>query len=287
MKRMIEKIAPDSGIELHLGDPETADDICKRVGRAEVILNGHTMMDASLFDRMPSLRRIIFMGTGASSYIDIAAAAQRGILVSTVAGYGDRSVAEHAFALILAAARRVAEMDRAVRAGVWEPLEGLELAGRRVGIVGFGGIGKELAKIAIGFGMVPLIWNRSRVEDAWVGYTVSLDALLSQSDVVSLHLGLTSETRRFLGPDQFAKMKTGAILVNTARGGLIDEAALIHALEEGHIGHAALDVFDQEPILSDSPFLRFEQVTLTAHAGFKTEDAIQHLIRKAVELIKS
>lgn len=285
MKALLDAEAPDRDIAVHLGNPVDLPDLLARAGDAAVVLNGHTVMDAAAMDGLPLLRRIVFLGTGAGSYIDMDAAALRGIAINTISGYGDRSVAEHAFALILNAARRVAEMDRMLRAGAWEPLEGIELAGRRLGIVGFGGIGRELATMAHGFGMVPMIWNRSGVPEEWRAYAATLDAVLSQADVVSLHLALAPETRSFFNAERLATIQNGAILVNTARGGLIDEAALVVALREGRLRHAALDVFEAEPLPLGHPFFNCENITLTAHAGFKTEAASLNLIRKALTLL--
>ena len=285
MKTILIAEAPDHEIAVHLGDPVDQRDLRGRIGDAEVILNGHTFMDAGMLDDLPTLQRIVFLGTGAGSYIDLAAAAKRGVTIDTIAGYGDRSVAEHAFALILAAARRVTEMDSALRAGVWEPLEGLEMSGRRLGILGFGGIGRELATMARGFGMIPLIWNRSGVSEEWHMHEAPLDAVLSQSDVVSLHLALTPDTHGFLDAKRLMLLKERAILVNTARGGLIDEAALVAALREGRLKYAALDVFSEEPLPLGHPLLDCDNVTLTAHAGFKTEAASRNLIRKALALL--
>ena len=269
-------------LDLHMGDPpeETIADLAQ--GRA-VLLNGHTYMDAALLARLPELRRIVFLGSGASSYIDMAAATAQGIAVDVIAGYGDRAVAEHAFALMLAAARQVAAMDRDLRAGRWEPLEGIELGGRTVGVLGYGGIAREFAGLAAGFGMTVLVWSRRRQADCPYEQ-VPLEELLPRADVVSLHLALTEETRGFLGGARIGAMKPGAILVNTARAGLVDDGALLVALRDGRLRHAALDVFDQEPLAKDSPWPGAPRATLSAHAGFKTPEAGQRLLRRGLAL---
>ncbi len=272
-------------IRVNLGDP-APDAIPALVGDARILLNGHTDFGDDLIAACPKLRSIVFLGTGASSYIDLAAAARRDIDVRTVKGYGDRSIAEHAFALMLAAARGVATMDRALRAGIWSPLEGMELAGRTLGIVGAGGIGTELARMADAFGMNVLIWNRSALPPHLAPHGCGLDDLLQRADVLSLHLALTAGTRHFIGAAELARLKRGAILVNTARGGLVDEAALVAAITEGRLAHAALDVFETEPLPAASPLLAVPNVTLTPHAAFKTRAASARLVRVALEHVR-
>ena len=271
------------GLVIH-GEPESADAVVERLRGVTVALNGHTNMTAATLRRCPSLRSIVFLGTGATSYIDVEAAKAQGIVVRTVPGYGDRTVAEHAMALMLGASRRVAEMDRAVRGGKWDPLLGMDLAGKRLGVIGTGGIGATFMRMAEAFGMEVVAWNRSPPTQALAGRMVGLEVLLATSDVVSLHLALTAETQRFLGAERLGRMKPGAILVNTARGALIDEAALVAALKSGHLGHAALDVFTEEPLPPKHPLTRLPNVTLTAHAGYKTPEASLRLLTMSLDL---
>lgn len=285
MKELLDREQLPSNITLrvHVGDP-APDEVAGIIGSARVLLNGHTNISAEAMAACPSLRSIVFLGTGASSYVDLANAATRGIRVSTIKGYGDRSIAEHAFALVLAAARNVSRMDRDLRRGVWDPLEGIELRGRTLGIIGAGGVGTTLALIARDFGMKVLIWNRAKVSGDIHAMQAELDDVLSNADVLSIHLALTDETSGFLGADEFARIKPGAILVNTARGGLIDDDALMEALECGRVLHAALDVFRDEPLPAESPFCNLDNVTLTSHAAFKTEDAAHRLLRRALTI---
>ena len=278
-----ESVPSDLGLRIHLGDPPRAA-IPSLVHDAQVLLNGHTGFDDELMAACPALRSIVFLGTGASSYIDMEAAARRGIRVRTIKGYGDRSIAEHAFALMLAAARKITAMDRGMRDGRWEPLEGIELRGRTLGIVGGGGVGAELARLAHGFGMNVLVWNRSPLSSDLAAFQADLDEVLRNSDVISIHLALTPETRHFIGAAELARMKHGAIIVNTARGAVVDETALIAALSKGTLEHAALDVFEAEPLSSFSPLLELENVSLTAHAAFKTREASVQLIRHAIDI---
>jgi len=171
-----------------------------------------------------------------------------------------------------------------VRAGTWQPLEGMQLRGKTLGIVGLGGIGREVARIASGIGMKVIAWNRTARPDAGVAL-VALDALLAHADVISLHLALTDETLCLLDAQRLARIKPGAILVNTARGGLVDEAALIAALASGRLRHAGLDVFHDEPLRPDHPLAKLPNVTLSAHAAFRTREASETLIRRAIDIV--
>jgi D-3-phosphoglycerate dehydrogenase len=267
------------------GEPRSDDEVAERLRGVTVALNGHTRMSAGLLRRCPNLRSIVFLGSGASSYIDVDAAAALGIAVRTVMGYGDRTVAEHTMALMLAASRRVAEMDRAVRLGTWEPLEGVDLAGKRLGVIGTGGIGAMVMRLGDAFGMEVVAWNRSIPSTELPGRLVALEELLASADVVSLHLALTTETRGFLDTTRLARLRPGAILVNTARGALIDEGALAQALAEGRVRHAASDVFADEPLPANHVFRRLDNVTLTAHAGYKTPEATLRLLTMGLDLV--
>jgi D-3-phosphoglycerate dehydrogenase len=157
--------------------------------------------------------------------------------------------------------------------------------GKTLGIVGLGGIGAEVARIAKGMGMDVIAWNRTRRPDAKVPL-VELDDLLQRSDIVSLNLTLNDETRGFLDTARVARMKPGVILVNTARGALVEEAALVEALQSGHIRHAGLDVFHNEPLKVDHPLAHMENVTLAAHAAFRTLEASMTLLRRAIDIVK-
>jgi D-3-phosphoglycerate dehydrogenase len=176
-------------------------------------------------------------------------------------------------------------MDRNIRAGHWEPLEGVQVFGKTLGIIGLGGIGAEVARIAKGMGMDVIAWNRTKRPDAAVPL-VELDALLQKSDIVSLNLTLGDETRGFLDKQRIERMKPGTILVNTARGALVDETALIEALRSGHIRHAGLDVFHNEPLKADHPLAKLDNVTLSAHAAFRTLEASMTLLRRAIDIVK-
>ncbi len=251
-----------------------------------VCLDDHSYLPNEIVARCRTLRHVVFLGTGAASYMDIPALKQLGVTVHTIKGYGDIAVAEHTIALIWAAARDIARMDRDVRAGTWETREGMQLFGKTLGVIGFGGIGREVARIARGMGMEVIAYNRTRLADAPVPL-VGIDELIARADVISLNLVLTDETRNFLDAERIARLKPGCILVNTARGALVEEAALIAALEGGAIRHAALDVFHDEPLKPDHPLARMASVTLSAHSAFRTQEASETLLRRAIDIVRA
>jgi D-3-phosphoglycerate dehydrogenase / 2-oxoglutarate reductase len=266
-------------------EPFQPADLPRILAGYDVCLDDHSYLPTDLMARCRDLKHVVFLGTGASSYMDVAALNRLGIEVHTIKGYGDTAVAEHAIALIFACCRDIARMDRAVRRGEWDPLESMQLKGKTLGVIGLGGIGRELARIARGIGMEVIAWNRTPHADAGVAL-VELDALLARADVISLHLALTEETRGFFDSARIARSKPGLILVNTARGALVDEAALIDGLKRGHIRHAGLDVFHAEPLRPAHPLAQMENVTLTSHAGFRTVEASMTLLRRAVDIVR-
>jgi D-3-phosphoglycerate dehydrogenase len=249
---------------------------------AAIAIVDHTAVPTAIARACAGLRHVVFLGTGARSYMNPEELATLGIAVHTIKGYGDTAVAEYAFALMWAAAKGFVRMDRGMRAGHWLRAEGVQLTGKTLGLIGFGGIAAELARLALGAGMIVKAWNRSAKTDPGVAFD-ALDAVLAESDVVSLHLLLDDETRGFLSAARIAAMKPGAILVNTARGALVDEAAMIAALESGHLHHAALDVFDIEPLPADHPLTRLDNVTLSAHSAFRTREASDALVAAALD----
>src|SRR3954467_3848482 len=255
------------------------------IGDYEVAIDDHSYMPTDLVRQCRNLKHIVFLGTGAASYMNVAELEAAGVKVHTIKGYGDTAVAEQTIALMMAACRDLARMDRNIRAGPWQPMEGVQMFGKTLGIIGLGGIGAEVARIAKGMGMEVLAWNRTKRADT-PALLVELDDLLARSDIVSINLTLGDETRGFLDRSRIAKMKPGVILVNTARGAIVDEAAMIEALNSGHIRHAGLDVFHNEPLRPDHPFARMENVTLSAHAAFRTLEASMTLLRRAIDIVK-
>jgi len=252
------------------------------LGDAEVAWIDHTYLPTDVAKQCKGLKHVVFLGTGARSYMNVEELAALGIEVHLIKGYGDTAVAECAFALMWAASKSFAYMDRGMRAGNWLRMDGMQLTGKTVGLVGYGGIAAEMARLCLGAGMKVLAWNRSK-KDAPEGVTfVELDQLLKLSHVVSMHLLLNDETRGLLSAERIAKMRPGAILVNTARGAVVDEAAMIAALQSKQIGHAGLDVFDIEPLPKDHPLTKLDNVTLSAHSAFRTPEASENLIEAAL-----
>jgi D-3-phosphoglycerate dehydrogenase len=267
-------------------DPFEPNELPSLLDGYQVCLDDHSYLPTDVMARCRGLKHVVFLGTGASSYMDLAALASMGIEVHTIKGYGDVAVAEHTVALMFACCRELVRMDRAVRAGVWEPLESMQLQSKTLGLIGLGGIGTEVARIARGIGMDVIAWNRSQRSDAGVPL-VELDALLARVDIISLHLALNDATRGFIDRQRLARTKPGVILVNTARGALVDETALIEALQSGHIRHAGLDVFHNEPLEPTHPLARLENVTLTSHAAFRTLEASMTLMRRAIDIVRT
>jgi D-3-phosphoglycerate dehydrogenase len=249
---------------------------------AEIAIVDHTALPTEVARKCAGLKHVVFLGTGARSYMNPEELAGLGITVHLIKGYGDTAVAECAIALMWAAARGLAQMDREMRAGNWLRDDGMQLTGKTLGLIGFGGIAAEVARIALGSGIKVLAWNRTAKSHANVEF-VGIDALLARSQVVSLHLLLNDETRGFLSRERIAAMTPGVILVNTARGALVDEAAMIDALKSGHIRHAGLDVFNIEPLPVDHPLTKISNVTLSAHSAFRTPEASENLIAAAWE----
>ncbi len=273
--------AGDPAVHVNRQVDVTPDELPAVLAGAPIAIIDHTALPVAVAARCPGLKHVVFLGTGARSYMDPEALAKLGIAVHTIKGYGDTAVAECAFALMWAAAKGLARMDHEMREGRWLRTEGVQLRGKTLGLIGFGGIAQELARMALGAGMRVVTWNRTPRDHAGVEF-VGIDALLAMSHVVSLHLLLTDETRGFLSRQRIATMRDGAILVNTARGALLDEAALIDALVSGKLAHAGLDVFTVEPLPAQHAFTTLPNVTLSAHSAFRTPEASSNLVEAAL-----
>ena len=251
------------------------------MGDAQILIVDHTSVPTAIARQCKNLKHIVFLGTGARSYMNPEELAEVGIEVHIIKGYGDTAVAECAFALMWASAKGFALMDRGMRAGKWLRTDAVQLTAKTLGLIGFGGIAAEMARLALGAGMEVLAWNRSPKKHPGVEF-VDLDELLRRSRVISLHLLLNDETRGFVSRERIAKMQDGVILINTARGAVIDEAALLEGLASGKVGHAGLDVFDIEPLPKDHAFTKVENVTLSAHSAFRTPEASDNLIEASL-----
>jgi len=272
----------DPKVRIHRDPDIKPDQLPKVLDGAEIAIVDHTALPTDIARQCAGLKHVVFLGTGARSYMNPEELGELGIAVHLIRGYGDTAVAEAAIALMWAAARGIAQMDREMRAGNWLREDGMQLTGKTLGLIGFGGIATEVARIALGSGMRVIAWNRSAKTHPGVDF-VDLNTLLVASHVVSLHLLLNDETRGFLSRQRIAAMRPGVILVNTARGAMVDEAAMIDALKSGHIRHAGLDVFNIEPLPADHPLTKLPNVTLSAHSAFRTPEASENLMSAAWE----
>ena len=270
----------DPKVRIHRDPDITPDQYPKLLDGAEMVVVDHTALPTEIAKQCKGLKHVVFLGTGARSYMNPEELAELGIEVHLIKGYGDTAVAECAIALMWEAARGLARMDRGIRAGNWLRDDAMQLTGKTLGLIGFGGIASEVARIALGSGMRVIAWNRSPKKHPKVEF-VELDELLSESDVISIHLLLNDETRGLVSRACIEAMKPGVILVNTARGAIVDEEAMIEALNSGQIRHAGLDVFNTEPLPADHPLTKVQNVTLSAHSAFRTPEASENLIAAA------
>jgi glyoxylate reductase len=265
--------------------PDVLGERCKAAEGLLCLLSDR--VDAALLAASPRLRVVSSYSVGLD-HVDLAAATARGIPVGFTPGVLTETTAELALGLLFAAARRIVEADREVRCGgwtqAWDPagLLGRDLHGATLGVIGLGAIGRAVAARAGALGMRLLGWSRTRRALPGVEF-VALDALLERSDFVSVHLALTQETRGLLGPRALGRMRRGAILVNTARGGIVDEAALADALRSGTLAGAALDVFAREPLPLASPLLGAPNLILTPHLGSATVATRARMAELAVD----
>ena len=272
-------------LDYHNTLPGSEDVLTERIRAAEVALNirASSRFTARVFAACPHLRLLSVWGTG-TDHIDLAGAAQHGVAVTNTPAVSARSIAEHALALLFAVARRIPEMDAATRLGTWPRGRSIELYGKTCGVVGYGAVGRHFARLAAALGMRVIVWTVHPAQYNGVDF-VELDEIFRTSDVVSLHLRLSPETEAFVGAAQFARMKPTAILINTARGRIVDETALLHALATGRIAGAGLDVFSIEPLPPHHPLTMLGNVVLTPHCAGITPEALEAGLRMAVDNI--
>ncbi|GHU35401.1 3-phosphoglycerate dehydrogenase [Betaproteobacteria bacterium] len=269
---------------------ETTEDEVIRMARGAVaILVVRADISARVMDALPDLRVIARYGIGIDN-IDVAAAQKRGIAVVNAPGFCAREVADHTMMLILALSRQLTYLQDGLRAGRWpravSPLRALY--SQTIGLIGFGGIGQEVARRAAAFGMSVITYDPfiDAVRAREIGVTpVGLDDLLGRADYVSLHLPLSAQTQHLIGEQQLALMKPTAFLVNTSRGALVDECALIASLESRTIAGAGLDVFETEPLPTNSPLLKRSDVVLTSHIGGYSDESAEHLRRMVAHTV--
>jgi D-3-phosphoglycerate dehydrogenase len=280
------RVLADLGAELVLADCATSTEVAAACAEADGVLANLAPVDAVAIAAMRRCRVISRYGVGYDN-VDVAAATARGIQVANVPDYCGEDVSDHALALLLAVARRVTERDRAVRGGTWNATVGpvRRIEGKTVGLVGFGQIARALARKLAGFRPARIL-SADPFQDAEAvarggAAKVELEELLRESDYVSLHAPATGATRHLIDAAALRRMRPGAILVNTSRGPLVDEAALAEALASGHLGGAGLDVFEREPLPPDSPLRRVDRVVLTDHAAWYSVEAMSELKTKA------
>ena len=283
----LERLAPHGDVTLYETRPESTEEKIERVKDADVIINtrGIVTWRETDFHRLPKLRMIATCSIG-TDMIDLDAAKARGIVVSNQPGRTAPTVAEHMFGLMFAVAKRAAFQTAEIKAGRWTRRLNVMLQGKVLGVVGTGAIGAEMVRLARAIGMEVIAWtfnpSPERAERLGVRF-VELDDLLATADVVSLHVSLTETTRHLIGARELGLMKDDAILLNGARGGVVDMLALHKVLSDGRLTGVGLDVFAEEPVPADDPILRCEQVCFTPHAADSTPEAVELLNEGAVD----
>jgi len=272
----------------------SVDDAARKLAPFDILglLRERTAFPRALIDKLPNLKFMVLTGARASS-LDDKAASDRGIPISNTPGGGSNaSTAELCWALLMSCARDLAKGERLMRTGGWH--DGIKqmvvLEGKRLGVLGLGRLGSRVAGYAKAFGMDVVAWSQNLTEEKAAkggARLVSKDELLRTSDFVTIHLVLSDRTRGLLGAADLAKMKKTAILINTSRGPIVDEAALIAALQAGTIAHAGLDVYDKEPLPKGHPLTRLDNVTLVPHLGYVVEDSYRHFYAGTIEDIEA
>jgi D-3-phosphoglycerate dehydrogenase len=279
------------GIEWTAGQHRTPEAVLQAAGDGDLVMiqSVRPLLDEALIQRLPRCRCIVRLGIGYEN-VAVAAATEQGILVCNVPDYCIDDVADHTLALLMAAARHVARQDRWIRAGCWDRAgarPARRMRGCTMGFVAFGRIARALAGRVCGFGLTLLAYDPYLDAETIARHgarKAQLDELLEQADLISVHCPLTDETHHLLGAREFGLMKEGVFLVNTSRGAVIDEAALVGALRWGKVWAAGLDVFEQEPLPPDSPLRAFDNVILTPHVGANSEDSVIDLYRAGIQI---
>jgi D-3-phosphoglycerate dehydrogenase len=280
-----ETVLRAAGVPYRLHQAKTEDDVITVARDADAVILQYAPITGRVLDGLPRCRVAVRYGVGVDT-VDLAAATERGVIVSNVPDYCIEEVSDHAIAMLLSLWRGVTAYDRAIRRGSWSTTERPampRLAGKIFGVIGVGRIGAQAARKAMGLGMRVLGYD-PYLSGLPAGIPkVTLDELLQQADAVSLHLPLTTESRHLINEATLRKMKPTALLVNTARGGILETAALIRALQEGWIAGAALDVLEEEPVPRDSPLLSLPNVILNPHASWYSDQSVPELKRKTAE----
>ena len=283
----LERLKSYGELRVYRDAPASQEEKLARVQDAQVILNsrGSITWRENDFAQLPALKLIATCSVGTDS-IDLGAARERGIVVSNQPGVNARFVAEHMFGLMFAVAKNAASQTALLRQGVWEPAPNVFLQGKRLGIVGTGAIGADMARLGRAIGMEVVAWsfNPSPERAAELGVEfLPLEELLETSAVVSLHVRLSDDSRGLIGAAELARMRPDAILLNGARGPVVDSNALVAALNRGALAGAGIDVFDEEPVSADEPLLKAERLVMTPHAADQTPEAVVATNEGAVE----
>jgi phosphoglycerate dehydrogenase-like enzyme len=281
------QLISETPIDYHDTLPGSQERLIERIRDAEVVINirSSSRFTAEVFRQCPNLRLLSLWGTGTDN-VDLTAAARHGVAVTNTPGVSAISIAEHCLALLLAAVRRLPRVDAEVRQGHWPRGSSTEMRGKTLGIIGLGAIGREFARLGQGIGMRVIAWTMH--PNPALGFElVAFEHLLRSSDVVSLHLRLSPETRGMLGTREFALMKPTAVFINTARGPIVDETALVEALSANRIAGAGLDVFETEPLPPGHPLTQLNNVVLTPHSAGVTPEALEAGLQLAVDNLRS
>jgi phosphoglycerate dehydrogenase-like enzyme len=284
------RLEPDVAVSVFRDHIADLDALAERLHDFEIVvaMRERTPFARALFERLPNLRLLVSTGERNRS-IDLDAAREAGVVVCGTGGVGSGTV-ELTWGLIIALMRNIPREDAAVRAGSWQVSLGPELAGRTIGVVGLGRVGGRVAQIARAFGMSVIAWSENLTAEraaAVEARLVGKDELFASADVVTLHLVLGERTRGLLGERELALMKPTAYLVNTSRGPIVDEPALVNALRAGSIAGAALDVFDEEPLPVDHPLCTLDNTVLTPHIGYVGQDAYAVFYADALEDVEA
>lgn len=274
---------------------DSEEETIRRIGDHEIVLVNKVPITEAVLSACPNIRLVCVQATG-YNIVDCNACAKKNIPVTNVPSYGTAAVAQFTFALMLELCHRIGHHDHVVHQGKWCQCSNfcfwdtpqMELAGKTLGIIGFGRIGQAVAKLARAFGMHVLAYNRTiREEHHALAECVDLDTLYARSDIISLHCPLFQDNAQMINRESIQKMKDGAILINTARGGLLDEAAVAQALADGKLGAAAVDVLSDEPMKQDNPLLTAPNCIITPHIAWAPKESRQRLLDCVVENIRS
>jgi len=289
--RAEEKLKEIGEVRIYMEKAKTQEELIERINEFDVVINirAYTGLTRQVLGSCPKLRHLSIWGAGTDN-VDLEAARDLGITVTNTPGSNAVAVAEHTIAILLALARQIPYLDREVRSGKWPRGEMVQLSGKVMGVIGLGAIGKNVVKIAKGLGMEVLAWtfhpSPQRAEESGIRF-VSMEDLLRSSDVVSLHLRLSDQTRGFFKKGDFDLMKPTAFIVNTARAGLIELGELYNALRSKRIAGAAMDVFDREPLSHGDPITTLPNVVVTPHNSGMTPEAVMNGLMMAVDNVEA